>query len=777
MALWDNISGKISSEDDKETLYEKLNRTGKGLPDKLRLALMTGKGLENLPFVGRAAKKMQEKAIPLVLEGEREDLTPEEQSQLRGQVTSMLGANLQGIASGALFNAPEYIYKKLPKGAKEALNKVPGVKQLAENWAANPEAAGMGKVTGEVAQMIGTAGINDAGLWSKAGQAAAGKLPKLGKALSWVGSPAGKAGRGGARLLGEFGKGAIKAAPSAIASTAFDTSEAGLHENPGQKAARAGTSMLLGGALQAGGTFIGDVASRWTPKVKAAISELQKAANKNALGDVGVNQRVLRQQVKYLKTGEEIEDYVDKAVREARKRGLVGVEADANLSKWEVENDKMWDAVEDSVDREGIAKINERAVTNAGTSMKDDNVFMNMSEEDTDRVIEKVYGDLIEQTSLVGSKRYLDRYIEAGRRATDPRGIVMGEAALQIKNALEDEVAKLAPDIYKAAKEDYRILQLFRKADMMEETRIAASQLIVPGSDTAPRMAIMEGGAQAGPKIVKSVLGGIINRLTAKGNGAIARTLLDIVQSGPVQKGLRNAKDHPVLADVISNVSGVVADKTPKLVGPLIQLSAESNGPPAKTLAPIKKAEEQVGEQATEEAKQAVNSAFQERLDKNIAMYYYQLGVGNYGYSMEEWQAALQVATNNYDPSMCAGLLFKGDPEGKKAYVDNYKNYLNYKRIDLEQALSIPEKKKDLWSGFIERQTGVPQTEAPRTEADRLKAVILATTSKLPRAELDRLINQISQLKGYSMQDKIDELERELSVYGFDPNLYRGVGV
>jgi hypothetical protein len=227
-----------------------------------------------------------------------------------------------------------------------------------------------------------------------------------------------------------------------------------------------------------------------------------------------------------------------------------------------------------------------------------------------------------------------------------------------------------------------------------------------------------------------------------------------------------------------------VADRIPQLVAPVSNLLAADKGEAKeveKQAAKVEKTEEAAGPEGTEAAKEKVNNVYMDKIKQNSEAYYNELGVAQYGYSLEDWNRVLAQATDNYNPKKVAGILFKGQPDERKKYLQTYDTYLKLKDIDLEAALA-PGKEAPGWQqgilAFQGKEAPTPKASSV-TEADRLKDIIAAASSdsKLPRSELDKRIQLISKDKKLKMPDKIAELKRMFSTYGIDMGLYEGVGV
>jgi hypothetical protein len=705
-------------------------------------------------------------------------------------------AEKYNIVNELSFGAPNAVIKAIDRATKGD-----AYKKLQELKGRHQVAADYGTLGGLVS------GIAIPGGSYLGGASKAAKAAGLGKAASVLGkgaeiaSGAKKLGEGAGllgRVGGAIGKGALLGAEQAVPRGLFTAIGEG---DVGKGLKEAGTGVALGGALGGAGQLLGEglkglggLASKYAqskglmrksgdvieplrksltnaelvstfPDLKA--SDFKRAATEYAR-KIGVN-----------KTGYIInaaDDMKEAALDLSKQYGLRNLD---DLKEFIQGTGKVFEQAYDKAAAAGATPVSILApALQEGGEIA---AFAASHGDEGTKVVSDLVSKLEKAPDLRTAKAILDRQAAFYR---SPAAASLGQAAFDapdlvyaLKDKIDDAVMSVDPALAQA-KDSWRKIGPLRQLVARDELGLGGMMAGSPTMEKKGLAKLFETASSGGGAGIGMALGGVpglvagsaAGQALSKGvpavtnflKGELAGKLNNPKTLEAIGKGVEMARS---LAGRVGKIAPKVAELAPRAAGALAGRGLEAAE--TETVTPeaeeakvsAQAAESQVAPEQAEEAKQEVNSKWADRVTSGIQDAYYAYGLKDAGWSYDDFVSAVQSATDNFDPKLSADIVFSDDKE-RAAFLKDYERALQYKAIDVTQALE-PQ-------GFLPSGGQQSSRAALEDYVARIAGQDPIMMDPKKRKAIGATIKRISKMGG-SMAQKQSALLRELQAnYGVD---------
>ncbi len=726
-------------------------------------------------------------------------------------------ASSYGVVNSATMGAPDAIVSALSRATKSD-----AYKKLKEFKKEHALASDYGELGGTVASMIVPGGTG----YAKAGQAA-GKLGLKGAAkglgkLANVASGATKLGKGAGllgRIGGAVGRGVIQSAEQAIPRGILTAIR---ENNLGRGATEAGTGIALGGALGGGLQVVGEglkglvggaskyAQSRGIIKApgglkgvdlpqKSPVDFITDPLEEKLLKDVvkgrlpGLNTGMLNKSLRQYarKIGVDPSGYV-RTHGKAALEALVGV--------MDTYGTRSVDDLQDLMDGAGglFDKAYKKAAASGVTpasilapAMEEGGEIARFAVEhgdDANGLISRIMKNVGDAPDIRTAKNSIDRLIGNYRRNPTPGNMAETEAAgllAALKTKIDDAVVEIDPDLAKAKK-------LWKDLAPIKEM-LARDEIDLPtlmsGSPTAEKQAISSGikniisGTGNPAAIAADAIASTVGKKAASEaqgvsnfiRGEFADVLRKPENLARLKAGVEGIKK---IGGGIGKIGAALPEVAPRVAGALPSILSQKaeEGPTGSTLEPADQevqdaqasaqaSEEAATPEAVQEAKDEVNTVWADRVEDNVRQAFYQYGIGDMGYSYEDFVGAVREGTNDFDPLLAAEIVFTDKAE-RASFLKDYDKALQYKSVDVAQAL---EPSSGGFMGILGPSAGTKSSRAQLTDyIARVAGEDPMLMDAKKKKKIDSTVKRIAGMKG-SQAEKQSALLRELQAnYGVD---------
>jgi len=705
-----------------------------------------------------------------------------------GSFTEKLAAINKGLYGSLPFGIGDWILNKTEPGQYQEMKKAA---------AANPGLETAGSIGGSLGQAI--------------------EAPALG---------AGKFAVQGVKGLGSLiGRNALNAAvasaPPAITQAA------------GGDIGGAAKSFALGTGA---GTVLGTATEGVANKLPELLSTFKNWAQRRGLGAAGVATRDLRKALssgplgKYAGTTiNNADDEVSNLWNTLKQTGAFGKKTQEQLFG---DKGEVWQQLANGFNSNKV-KLTDPTYSQGIMSDPRIQALIGRSDigtpEDMQALIQNTIGGIDSGADYNAKKKIADEIIKRGFSPT-----VTGPAQAQgviakiVKDNIDDIAGTFTPQIDIAgAKQDWHTIQPLVYALKREEAVIPKAEA---GSATQPRQVlghILTGSGEGagfgvfGEALTSSpddpdrwkkiltgglagtVLGGAANRLLAKGinrvgGEGIAR-LSDLITPGAIA-GFSKAGSAigPKVAPAIGRLMGQAGLQASNPQDPTSQITNEalsSGSDPVtnQTAAAVTQSAQALPAPAQDAAKQQTNTLWSLQIKDRLGAIYDSMVAPQFGdlMSRDEFFNQAQQLTNNFDPHLTAGFIFK-DRNQALAYLKYYDTALKIQGANLDQALQEggnvgfnPLERPGLAATLNPFISGVgrkPQTEQSAMALENLKSIIVQLATPYGGKPDAATVNQVSKvIDGIAARRTTPQMKRKalrdvLQEYGMDYDLLTKYG-
>jgi hypothetical protein len=410
--------------------------------------------------------------------------------------------------------------------------------------------------------------------------------------------------------------------------------------------------------------------------------------------------------------------------------------------------------------------------------------------DDGAKVVKDIIGRIDKAPDLRTAKAFLDKQVQFYR---SPQAALMGQAAFDapdllyaLKDRIDDAVMDLEPALA-GAKKDWRALQPLRKMLAREETALGGLGIGSPTFEKSKAAKLVEGLSEGGGAGIGGVIAGIPGMLAgsaigqglSKGvpkvanflTGALAGKLNTPEGLAALEKGIAGIRK---VAGKAGQIGAAAASIAPRVAGaapsilerakeeaPILEnQGAMKPGTPEEAQASAEASEAAVAPEQAEEAKQEVTSKWADQVTSGVQDAYYAYGLKDAGWSYEDFLGAVQEATDNFNPTLAAEIVFPDEKE-RTAFLKDYDRALQYKAINVSEAL---EPSAPFWSATDQKGSRAQLRDFMARIAGQDPMLMDPKKAK----QIDAMITRVSKMKG-SPADKQSALLRELQAnYGVD---------